>query len=96
MPEPFSEPSRDPGVPDSAPATGRALVPLTMPVSAHAPAFRPDARFVVHLIATATHTPQTRTFRRAAVDDVVTTYADASARDKPPIAANGAALSRVA
>jgi hypothetical protein len=69
MPEPFSEPSRDPGVPDSAPATGRALVPLTMPVSAHAPAFR---------------------------HDVVTTYADASARDKPPIAANGAALSRVA
>ena len=46
------------------------------------PAFRPDARFVVHLIATATRAPQTRTHRRAAVDDVVTTYADASAREK--------------
>jgi hypothetical protein len=69
-----------------------------MPASAHAPspAFRPDARFVVHLIATATRAPQTRTHCRAAIDDVVTTYADASAREKPPIAANGGALSRVA
>ncbi len=98
MPDAFSEPSRDPSVPDRTAETGRALVPLTMPASAHAPlpAFRPDARFVVHLIATATRAPQTRTHRRAAIDDVVTTYADASARDRAPIAANGAALSRVA
>jgi hypothetical protein len=69
-----------------------------MPAPVHAPgAVRPDARFVVHLIATATHAPQTRTHRRAAVDDVTTIYADASAaRDRPPVATSGAALSRVA
>jgi hypothetical protein len=68
-----------------------------MPAPTGAPvAVRPDARFVVHLIATATRAPQTRTHCRAAVDDVVTTYADASSRDRTPVAANGAALSRVA
>lgn len=97
MPEAFSEQSPDPGVPDSTAATGRALVPLTMAAAARAPlpAFRPDARFVVHLLATASRAPQTRTLRRAAPVDVVT-YSDTSARDKPPIAANGLALSRVA
>jgi hypothetical protein len=95
----FSEQSRDPGVPEGTSATGRALVRLTMSGSAQGPlqtTFRPDARFVVHLIATVTRAPQTRTLRRAAIDDVVTTYADASARDRPPVAANGATLSRVA
>jgi hypothetical protein len=51
---------------------------------------------VAHLIATASHAPQTRTLRRAAVADVTTTYSDASLRDRLPVAANGVALSRVA
>jgi hypothetical protein len=98
MPDAFSAPSRDPSVPYRTPETGRALVPLTMPASSPAPlpASRPDARFVVHLIAAATRAPQTRIHRRAAIDDVVSTYADALSRDRPPVAANGAAVSRVA
>lgn len=35
---------------------------------------RPDAAFVVHLIATATQAPQTRTHRRAPAADVVAHY----------------------
>lgn len=103
MPDTFSDQSRDKGVPEMAAveSTGasRALVPLTLKASPQAcrhPAVRPDARFVVHLIATATHAPQTRTLRRAAPEDAVTTYSDVSVRDKLPVAANGAALTRVA
>ena len=102
MADAFSEQSRDTGVPDAAtaaPVTGRALVPLTLTASVDAPVqaiLRPDARFVAHLIATATHAPQTRTFRRAAVADVMMTYSDASLRDRLPVAANGVALTRVA
>ena len=59
-------------------------------------ALRPDARFVAHLIATAALAPQTRNYRRAAVEDVMMSYADASMRDSLPVAANGNALSRVA
>jgi hypothetical protein len=95
MPDAFSKQSHDQGVPESTAAAGRALVPLTTPVAARAPlqASRPDARFVVHLIATAGHVPQTRVLRRAAPGDVVTSYA---ARDKLSAAANGLTLSLVA
>jgi hypothetical protein len=103
MADAFLDQSRDTDVPKAATAapatTSRALVPLTVTASVDAPAqtaFRPDARFVAHLIATATHAPQTRTHRRAAVEDVTTTYFDASLRDRLPVAANGVALSRVA
>ena len=98
MREAFSDRSGDAGVPESTSATGRALVPLTVPAAAPADRpcnIRPDARFVVHLIATATHAPQTRTLRRAAPDDLLTSYAGTSARDLL-VAANGLTLSRVA
>jgi hypothetical protein len=98
MPDAFSDQSRDTSVSETPASTSRALVPLTLPAAA-APgssAVRPDARFVAQLIATATHAPQTRTLRRAALDDVVSTYSGASARDNLPVAANGLALSRVA
>ncbi|MDQ8730910.1 hypothetical protein [Bradyrhizobium sp. LHD-71] len=39
---------------------------------------QPDARFVVHLIATATRAPQTREFGRAAPDDAATRYSSAA------------------
>lgn len=42
---------------------------------------RPDAAFVVQLIATATHAPQTRPLRRAQPSDAVTRYR--IARDTP-------------
>jgi hypothetical protein len=99
MSDAFSDQSRDPGVSETPASTSRALVPLTLPAATTAPgssAFRPDARFVAHLIATATHAPQTRTLRRAAPGDVVTTYSGASTRDDLPVAANGVVLSRVA
>lgn len=102
MAEAFSDRSRDTFVSNGAetapPCAGRALVRLTIPAE-HASgyrAFRPDARFVAHLIATATHAPQTRTLQRAALGDVVRTYCRASAREALPVAANGLALSRVA
>jgi hypothetical protein len=75
------------------------LVPLTpAPRSETAlfPAVRPDARFVTQLIATATHLPQTRMLRRAAPEDVATTYSDASVRGEVRFAANGLTLARVA
>lgn len=98
MPDAFLDQSRDTSVSETPACTSRALVPLTLPVATAAPGgvVRPDARFVAQLIATATHAPQTRTLRRAAPGDVVTTYSSASARDDLPVAANGLALSRVA
>ena len=99
MPDAFSDQSRDTGVSETPASTSRALVPLTLPAATAAPgcgAFRPDARFVAQLIATAAHAPQTRTLRRAALDDVVNTYSGAPPRDDLPVAANGLALSRVA
>jgi hypothetical protein len=78
----------------------RALVPLTRSAertAAPVPAFRPDARFVVHLIATAVHEPQTRALRRAAPSDAVSTYSNVVGFVAPPTAAaNGLALARVA
>jgi hypothetical protein len=75
-------------------------VPLTVAAeaaAAPATAFRPDARFVVHLIATATHEPQTRALRRAAPSDALSTYSNVVRFvGQPPVAANGIALARVA
>ena len=99
MPDVFSDQLHGPDVPNAEKATGRALVPLTLsdaPVASALSIVRPDARFVTHLIATAIQAPQTRNHRRAPVEDAVTRYADAGAREKAPQAANGAALSRVA
>ena len=50
----------------------------------------PDARFVAHLIATATRSPQTRAFARAAPEDAATSYSSVAAAD------SGLALSRAA
>ncbi len=100
MADTFSEHSGEPPVPETAPVgTSRALVPLTLSAPERSftqPAFRPDARFVAHLLATAAHAPQTRNHRRAAVEDVMTSYSNTRARDRLPVAANGAALSKVA
>ena len=78
----------------------RALAPLTRPeepAATPAPAFRPDARFVVHLIATAIHEPQTRALRRAAPSDAVSTYSNVVGFvSRPQVAANGLALAKVA
>jgi hypothetical protein len=82
-----------------AAGTSRALVPLTLPSASAASldqAIRPDARFVAHLIASATFAPQTRALRRAAPDDAATTYSHATERSEFPVAANGTALSLVA
>ena len=102
MPDAFSDHSRDTRVSQATTTpvgTSRALVPLTLPGAAVAPGYpavRPDARFVAQLIATAAHAPQTRALRRAALDDVVSTYSGTSPRDVLSVAANGLVLSRVA
>lgn len=67
----------------------RALVPVapvarTQGPRRHLHATRPDASFVVHLIATAAQTPQTRALRRASPADALASYAGR-------IAAHGAA-----
>lgn len=75
MPDPIFDQSCDSAVPPLEPS--RALVPLTAPAeAAAAPAstVRPDARFVVQLIATATHPPQTRAPRRAEPQDAAAAY----------------------
>ena len=97
MVDAFSDQLPGTDVPETAPATGRALVPLTLPAAPPenmTSIVRPDARFVTHLIATAAHAPQTRNHRRAPVEDAVMRYA--CAREKVPAAANGAAFSKVA
>jgi hypothetical protein len=97
MPDVIFDRSCDTGVSPIEP--GRALVPLTVsmePAAAPAPAFRPDARFVTHLIATATYLPQTRALRRAPPSDVAASYSDALGSIGRPVAANGLALARVA
>lgn len=94
MPELVFDQSRDTGVSTLEPS--RALVPLTVsprPETSAASTFRPDARFVTHLIATATHLPQTRSLRRADPLEAVTIYSGAS---ETPVAANGLTLARVA
>ncbi len=61
-----------------APATSTALLPATpvQPASAsHNPRLRPDPSFVMHLIATASHAPQTRRLRQTTASDGVARYA---------------------
>lgn len=98
MADAIFEKSRDAGVSPLEPS--RALVPLTVaaePAAAPTSCFRPDARFVVHLIATAVHEPQTRALRRAAPSDAVSTYSSVVGFvGRPQVAANGIALARVA
>jgi hypothetical protein len=99
MADAFSNQFRGTDVPEAAPATSRALVPLTLSAAPDASEFsvvRPDARFVTHLIAMATHAPQTRNHRRAPVEDATTRYADACLRDRLPLPANGTAFTKVA
>lgn len=97
MPDALQEQSRDTAVPGTG--TSRELVPLALGAAAPVGrpcAFRADARFVAHLIATATHAPQTRTHRRVAPDDVTTTYSGVSARGGLLVAASGFTLTLVA
>lgn len=98
MPDTLSDQSRDTTVANSA-GTNRALVPLILPSAQRPPrhrAFRPDARFVAHLIATAVHAPQARMLRRAGAGQGAAAYGDALARERLRAAVNGLALSRVA
>ena len=76
----------------------RALVPLTIVARPECPVtiVRPDARFVTHLIATATYQPQTCALRRAAPSDVATSYSVTLGSVDRPMPANGNALARVA
>jgi hypothetical protein len=93
MPDTVFDQSCDTGVSE----TGRALVPLTLrPGSATepCPAIRPDARFVVQLIANAN--ARTLAQHRVAPQDVATTYSDVSVRGEFRLGANGLALARVA
>jgi hypothetical protein len=61
----------------AAPPASTALVPVAPVQSAtgsrHAP-LRPDPSFVMHLIATATHAPQTRRLRQATASDGIAQY----------------------
>ena len=52
------------------------LVPVTQTVqwSRKSAAARPDPSFVTHLIATADQAPQTRSLRRASIEDAQTAY----------------------
>lgn len=43
---------------------------------------RPDASFLTHLIATAQHSPQTRTLRRASSADADAAYRSTASRDR--------------
>lgn len=96
MPDVVLGQSCDTGVSPTEP--GRALVPLTVVARPELPVtiFRPDARFVTHLIAMATHQPQTRALRRAAPSDVTTRYSLTLGSLDRPVPANGNALARVA
>jgi hypothetical protein len=53
-----------------------ALVPVTqtVPWSRKSTTVRPDPSFVTHLIATADQAPQTRSMRRASIEDAQTAY----------------------
>ena len=53
-----------------------ALVPVTQPVqwSRKSATARPDPSFLTHLIATADQAPQTRSMRRASIEDAQTAY----------------------
>jgi hypothetical protein len=53
-----------------------ALVPVTQSVqwSRKSATARPDPSFLTHLIATADQVPQTRSMRRASIEDAQTAY----------------------
>ena len=78
---------------EKAAADTVALTP-TEPVARTAPvslrSTRPDASFLVHLIATAEQVPQTRVLRRAEIADVQAAYRNAAGAF-----ATGAATNRV-
>jgi hypothetical protein len=77
--------------------SSRALVPLTLAAkaaTAPSPAIRPDARFVVQLMANAN--ARTLAQHGAGPQDVATTYSDVSVRGEFRLVANGLALARVA
>ncbi|MEZ5762935.1 MAG: hypothetical protein R3D69_00875 [Xanthobacteraceae bacterium] len=83
-----------------AAAPSRALVPAP-PAAAtlvrQMRVARPDARFVAQLIATAAHTPQTNSRRRAGIADGVTVYGEVLEMTAPHrIARQGGLLSREA
>ena len=61
---------------DADPPACVALVPVTQPVhwSPKSAVARPDPTFLTHLIATADHSPQTRSMRRASIEDAQTAY----------------------
>ena len=59
-----------------------ALVPVTQTVqwSRKSATARPDPSFVTHLIATADQAPQTRSMRRASIEDAQTAYGASQTR----------------
>ena len=59
-----------------------ALVPVTQTVqwSRKSATARPDPGFVTHLIATADQAPQTRSMRRASIEDAQTAYGASQTR----------------
>jgi hypothetical protein len=59
-----------------------ALVPVTQSVhwSRKSAMARPDPSFVTHLIATADQAPQTRSMRRASIEDAQTAYGASQTR----------------
>lgn len=87
------------GTPDTG-TTSRALVPLTQTTAEDVTllhrSVRPDATFVVQLIATAARAPQTRDLRRAETSDVMMTYRGTATRERATTAPSGLSLSRVA
>jgi len=71
------ERSREPGALADAATPGVALVPLTPRIGSSGVAGQRPCRadFVTHLIATATHAPQTRGLRRGTPADAEIAYA---------------------
>ena len=71
-----SENIRDGEVLDADGSACVALVPVTQSVhwSRKSATARPDPSFVTHLIATADQAPQTRSLRRASIEDAQTAY----------------------
>jgi len=63
------------------------LVPVAQPVrwSRKSAVARPDPTFLTHLIATADDAPQTRSLRRASIEDAQTAYG-AHARERRSVA----------
>jgi len=71
-----SEDIRDGEVLDADAPACVALVPVTQTVqwSRKSTMARPDPTFLTHLIATADQAPQTRSIRRASIEDAQTAY----------------------